>query len=682
MSNKIYLENIPVSAGLTRNTLRQGHLTSGPSKRTGEKLRGVKLLLAVVLLALTSCDYLDITPDNMATIDYAFADRYSALRYLYTCYSYRPPVGDLDGDPAMGGCDETWQRVNTLAFDIYRTFAPSHIARAEQNVSSPYLNFWDGYLWVGIRDCNIFLERIPDVVVDMIETERARWIAEAKFLKAYYHFFLLQAYGPIPIMDVNMPISASVDEVKVYREPIDDVVEYIVGLLDEAIVDLPTASAILEGTEAGRADQLIAATLRAYVRLWAASPLVNGENTAFQTVKDNRGRYLFPQGEPDLHKWELAAQAADSAIALCERQGKSLYKQVENHTVTAEPIFQLQSVLRRVICDRWNCELIWGGTNYSNATLTRYVSTRLLRRESMNSLFPEWAPTLKMVEKFYSANGVPINEDNDWVNQGWYADRYKLHDPSDPNTDDKYIVRQNEVTVNLHYNREPRFYADIAFDKGIYFGNGHYDFSDGSLFYCDFLNLGYSGYQGGSGYSITGYGCKKLHNYTNTQTSDTESNEYFPFPIFRLAELYLMYAEAVNEAEGPNGPNSAKMFARIDSVRLRAGLEGVKKSWSEHSIRATKFESQAGMRDIIRQERTIELMFEGKRFWDLRRWNLITELNSQPQGWYIRGETPEDFYKVTNAYPQYISFSTKDYFWPIRESDLYVNDNLVQNYGW
>jgi len=486
-------------------------------------------------------------------------------------------------------------------------------------------------------------------------------------------------YGPIPIVDENLPISASVEAVKLYREPLDEVVDYIARTIEDALPDLPSPSELIEGTEAGRATKLIAYSLLAYMRVWAASPLVNGNNL-YTGMVDNKGRALFPTtADPD--KWVKAVEACETAIQYAEEYKKKLYTKVEQHAVNAEPVFQLQSTLRELISDRWNDELIWGGTNYSNGQLTYYATPRILRRSFtvLNELNSTWAPTLKTVETFYSSNGVPIEEDLEWLNNEWYANRYKIREaPS--SGDEKYLIKEGMQTVYLHYNREPRFYADIAFDKGVYYGNGYYTFEQTQ--YCDYVNLGWSGFQGGSGYSITGYGAKKMHAFTNAQTTDNHSYEYFPFPIMRLAELYLLYAEAVNEAEGPNGPNSAKMFERLDAIRARAGLEGIKTSWEKYSKNPDKPSTQSGLRDIIHRERTIELAFEGKRFWDLRRWNQIQELNEQPKGWSVRGETPEDFYKVTNCYSQTISFSAKDYFYPILESNLYVNNNLLQNYGW
>ena len=115
--------------------------------------------------------------------------------------------------------------------------------KGQQSSSSPKLSYWSGYngqgsLWQGIRHCNILIENIHNVV-DMSEEEKNAWAAEAKFLKAYYHFLLLTYYGPIPIVDENIPISASDQDVRVKRKPIDEVFQYIVSTIDEAIIDLP-----------------------------------------------------------------------------------------------------------------------------------------------------------------------------------------------------------------------------------------------------------------------------------------------------------------------------------------------------------------------------------------------------------------------------------------------------------
>ena len=144
-----------------------------------------------MILGFGSCNYLDIVPDNVATIDFSFRNRTAAEKYLFTCYSYRPQIGSVNLDPAMNGSDETW-----LFYGINTPWPNTRIQRGFQSLTSPLLNFWGGEnsgkaLWRGIRDCNIFLENI-DKVLDLPDYEKMRWVAEVKFLKAYYHYYLFK----------------------------------------------------------------------------------------------------------------------------------------------------------------------------------------------------------------------------------------------------------------------------------------------------------------------------------------------------------------------------------------------------------------------------------------------------------------------------------------------------------
>lgn len=638
------------------------------------------LLFCIVLLECTSCNYLDIVPDNMATIDYAFRNRTACEKYLYTCYTYRPKHGDFSWDPAIAATDEVWCH-------SYINNAGRYIARGMQKVNDPYMNFWSGAksndsfvipaLWDGIRDCNIFLENV-DKVTDLPSYERDRWIAEVKFLKAYYHFYLFRMYGPIPIMDVNLPVSATPEEVKVYREPVDDVVDYIVNLLDEAAAGLPSNDDLVEGTEAGRAYNLVAKAMKARVLAYAASPLFNG-NADYASLIDNRGIQLFPQTY-DPEKWKKAADACLEAIDMAHAQNKQLYTSVDPLLSTQNDTFKLQTTLRQAICDRWNCELIWGSTNNDQRSFVQRCQSRVLRvgAEMGTVIRTEWAPTLNTVEKFYSSHGVPINEDKDWVQNNWYSKRYEIR-PEASSGAEKYYVKEGQKTVNLHYNREPRFYANVGFDRGIYFGNGYNKFPD-NVKHCEFCAKEYSGVSSASeAFSITGYGAKKMHSFKDAMTENDYSTEYYPFPIMRLADLYLLYAEALNEYSGPSG----EVYKYLDMIRERAGLEGVQASWTKYSISPSKTATKEGLREIIQHEREIELVFEGQHFWDLRRWKRIQDLNEQPKGWnVILGDTQDLFYTVTTVAQTPVEFSVRDYFWPINEKEISINSNLIQNFDW
>ncbi len=103
---------------------------------------------------------------------------------------------------------------------------------------------------------------------------------------------------------------------------------------------------------------------------------------------------------------------------------------------------------------------------------------------------------------------------------------------------------------------------------------------------------------------------------------DSEGDTYnkaitYPWPMIRLSELYLMYAESLNESSGP----SLEVYDALNEIRQRAGIPSVQDAWSNATFAATpnKHLSQEGLREIIQQERMIELAFEGHRYYDIRR---------------------------------------------------------------
>lgn len=613
----------------------------------------------LVLFIFCGCGYLDVVPDDVATIDDAFADRQSAEGFLATCYSYQPNHGDPWVNPGLLAGDEVW-------FNEERENVEGQlIARGFQNTNNPYLSFWDGVgrgknMFIGIRDCNIFLEKI-DQVYDITEQERSRWKAEVKFLKAYYHFWLFKSYGPIPIIRENLPIFVNTEDVKVYRDPVDDVVNYIVELIDEAVVDLPLR-VTSEAIELGRITQPIALAIKARVLSTAASPLFNG-NTDFASVVDNRGMPLFNTAY-DPNKWQLAADAAKEAIEVAEMAGHSLVDDYESKTEFPEAEIN-ELIARSVATERENPEVIWGATHFVfSENYQRMLMPLLIPVTASNPVSQFYAPTMRMAELFYSKNGVPIDEDVDWN----YDTRFQLRTAT---AADSSYVQSGERTANLHFDREARFYANIAFDRGAYILDPNY-------YYVKVRAGELATKRNRAEFSATGYFVKKLISPKNAINQTTIKTNYnFPFPIIRLGDLYLLYAEALNEiAEAP----TVEVYDYVDRIRVRAGLDGVVESWSAYSKNPDKPTTKAGMREIIRKERMIELAFEGQRFWDLRRWKMAADFMNRPiRGWNIAGPGL-DFYNVTTLFVP--SFSFKDYLWPISTDEIIANPNLVQNPGW
>ena len=647
----------------------------------------MKKYVIILFIISTSCekDYLDVVPDNIATIDLAFNTRSTAENFLSTCYTYIPEHANVEQNFSLLAGDEIWYYAEN---DFYMNNETSfRLAKGMQNSASPYLNYWEGgrgaphSLFNALRDCNIFLENLVEVP-GLEEDERLKWIDEVKVLKAFYHFWLMQMYGPIPIIDQNIPVGASPEETNVKRESIDDVVNYLVQILDEVIEaeNLPGLINYIY-TDMGRITMPIAKALKAKILVLAASPIFNG-NTDLSELTDNLGNKLVSQVY-DPQKWVYARDALFEAIESAHLNGHQLYEfnqQIPiiggiNEEITTE------LSLRAAITEPFNTEIIWAFAPEWTGDLQMWCQPRWTADHS--ALFgytkKSHAPTLNMAETFYTNNGVPIDEDLTWD----YGNRYDviqtpLFDSNNENFHEFYI-EDDYYTAKLHTYREPRFYSSIGFDGGKWFS-----LETENINFIPHLNAkagAASGKQGFEIYSITGFFAKKLVHYENIISLQGSTIKGYSFPIIRLSDLYLMYSEALNETKA--APD-AEVYEYIQRVRTRAGLDAggdILNTWQMYSTNPSKPMTKDGMRKIIHQERMIELALEGHRYWDLKRWKLATEYFNKPiQGWNIFRSDVEGFYEVENIF--YRNFSTKDYLWPISQNELLRNPNLIQNPGW
>jgi len=648
-----------------------------------------KSISLIILLGLVlGCNFLDVVPNDTPNLDSAFSNRTTTERFLRTCYSYLP-------DPLNGSYYPTWFTsrdefdVNMGYYNLTRQTAAAKIAQGEQNTNSPYLDYWSGRnggkaLYQGIRYCNMFLENV-DKPYDLKEDEKTRWVAEVKFLKAYYHFFLMELYGPVALVDENLPTSASPEETMVYREPIDDCVAFIVKLLDEAIADLPVTLPD-QTSEQGRINKLIAMGVKAKVLAWAASPIFNG-NPDYRNWIDNKGRHLIPQ-EADPAKWAKAAEAAKEAIDACHANGFKLYefnRQTSPSTYRMNDTLVTMMTIRKAITedvDRnpgviWASQEIWGDRPGNESGFERNLMRQFLPQlyiSDMTAYIGRFYASWHMCELFYSNHGVPIDEDRGFD----YSGRFNTHKATAEDKHESYIAT-GETTVNINFNREPRFYADLGFDRG-YFELASTTSNGGGSF-SPMLRLREGEIFNGS----LGYVVKKLVAFESSGTQGVDGRSIsihdYRYPLLRLADLYLLYSECLNESLSQP---SAEVYEYIDKVREAAGLQGVLESWGAYSMNPDKPKTQAGMRAIIQRERLIELAFEGQRFFDLRRWKIAADYWNLPPTKYnnSRSDINLTYKPVVYDDGRKVKATYRDYLFPIREADLQVNKNLVQTYGW
>lgn len=636
---------------------------------------------------MSSCsDFLDIVPDNTPSLDDAFSNRAVMERFLFSCYNYLPDPTDPFYYPAyFTSTDEFNSPYEVRA----QNSMAGRIARGLQNSNTPFLDYWSGRnggkaMYAAIRHCNIFLEN-AHLPKDISEFERSRWIAEVKFLKAYYHFFLVKLYGPIVLIKENLPLHASPTEVMLYRDPVDDCIDYIVELLDEAIPDLPL---VVQSPmdEDGRITQPIALSVKAKALVWAASPLFNG-NPDYRNWIDSRGKHLLSENN-DPVKWEKAAVAIKNAIDTCHLAGLELYK--FNPATTPQSFNMNDSLVlimtpRKAVSERWNSGVIWSSTE--NFAVGKGGSTGLgynILGDMQRMLFPVMYPTdadkgvgyfgvsWHMGQLFYTKNGIPIEEDKNWD----YENRFE---PRTARLEDnhKYYIATGQTTPSLHFDREARFYGNLAFDRG-YFEISTATDNSGRTFE-PYLKLRPGEL---TQWGKFGYLPKKIIAFESScsqgQTTRGYTGYNYRFPIIRLSDLYLLYSEALNEI---NSQPNDEVYYWIDEVRRIGGLNGVIESWQNSSRYPDRPKNKNEMRKIIQQERMIELAFEGQRFWDVRRWKLAQELWTRPQMRWGNSRIAEE-YAVPEEYTERREFTFKDYLWPISDYDIRVNSNLEQTYGW
>lgn len=638
---------------------------------------------------VSACDsYLDVVPKgDIQNINTEFEKRENAQKWMKSCYIPMVDALSATNDPALLGADEYCTGDfghNKVGYQSTSKELPAlQIASGNQMAQNPYCNVWTstGGYWEAIRYCNIFVDKIR--MTGMDETEKKQWVAQVKAVKAYYYFDLLRRYGPIPLINENHDISESSNDMQDPRQPIEVVVDTIVKLCDECIPDLPAVN------NKSPENQLLfskesTAYLKAMTLLYAASPLFNGA-AMFKDMKNKKGELLFPQVY-DKEKWHKAAVACDEAIAYCDRYGLKLEN--GNTTMPNKMTNKMKDIENTWIGQQWsNKEALLTMNAWTwHIGLDKYVMPRCMDNKS------EWydagslsssclSAPLGMVERFYTDHGLPITEDRQWM-----ASKYGMS----KETDEKYrhVLQLGTNILNLHRHREPRFYAMILCDGSVWYHNttmGQYEDLK-----ADCKKDGVIGDDGDridadAPQNLTGYYIKKWITSDIQFVNYTSSNNihFFYRYVFRLPELYLASAEAWNEyLDAPD----QHVYDMIDKVRERAGIPGVVEAWTSYARNPNKVYTKAGFREIVHQEWDIEFMFEGKRFYNLRRWMTAPHELNQPQtGWNILGTTDDDFY---NHFSEPVKVWTKnkfqapkDYFFPIRAEEILISGQK-QNPGW
>jgi len=598
----------------------------------------IYILLAVLVLQsvlLSGCkkDFLDKSPEEDITIEEAFLQRKYAEAFLVDIYAGLP---------------------NEIYFTDMSDINPFIVASDEMNIPWPekfskMMNkgSWNAFnvagqlyanMYEGIRKANIFLKYIEltPLSAEFTETTKNRWIGEATFLRAFYHFQLMRIYGPVPIMDYAAGVADDFTQIR--RKPLEECVAFVVGECDRAIGLLPMN--VVDSRDLGRPTAAATLALKARVLLYNASPLWNG-NPDYRAVADNQGTKLFSQTY-DAQKWSLAAAAAKDCIDKCEAAGYALFERYPT-----DPVKNYQ----QLFVENNNTEVLFARNSGRDGWMEKCGFPGSLGG------WNGWNPTQNHIDAYNMADGsIPVS--------GYNADGSPVINPQSGYVETGYAAaahpagRWLEGTRNMYVNRDPRLYATINF-------NGSY-FMDRRL---QFWQSGADG-RGNAGrdYNTTGYLLKKFMDPGVSLTQSRFALKTWIF--FRLGEFYLNYAEALNEVSGAN----AQVYGAVNRIRSRAGMPGLPTGLS-----------QEDMRMRIRNERRVELAFETHRYFDCHRWKIAAQTDNGPiYGMNVAAGTSltdDNFFRRTLIETRLFQ-APKHYLFPIPQSEIDKNPSMAQNPGW
>lgn len=646
------------------------------------------LLTGCVSLALgtslSSCqDYLDKEPDSTVSADDAFANFRNFQGFVEEIYNCIPDKEKCNYCPSWNwGDDEIFnpEADNRMTHQVdlgnFRAWESTGNWLKRDGASTSTNKFDHGiwnHAWYCIRKCNLGLQNIDKFVTGSAE-EKKLIEGQLYFFRAWWHEEMMQYFGGMPYVDTYLDTNAELNLPRLsYQECADKAAADFRKAADLLPInwDKTSAGAATQGKNDLRINKIMALGYLGKTYLWAASPLMkNGAQTG---ASKNGKTYDYDQEYA-----KKAAEAFGELLSLVEAGqtqyalAEFKYKDIYNHEKSDDANSCFSDIFYTKK-QNWKMpgtvEAIFRGPspdfNGSNWNTSKVFGPKVQKVVAHDNVIHQ--PTANLVEAYGMANGEPIY----LVENGQYVLNPKSgFDPKHP-----------------FKNRDPRFYHDIVFDGFKYLNGSPGQYAD--LQYCQL-------YTGGNmrpieNASRTGYFIQKLVPHTCNEVDkdyDWDAAFHCYLPYMRLADIYLMYAEACAAFGGATGKSSNFGKTAEDAINTLRDRCGAGHVAPEFVADNHKF------MDEVRREREVELSFEGFRFCDLQRWLLLTEApyNQKFSQEFDRVESA-DFYKnhdpkdaeVANYRRELIltrNFNTKHYWFPlpIKETQLYPEFN--QNPGW
>lgn len=653
-------------------------------------------LLFFVVLFSTSCRKYLVVDDYFGDelkLDSVFAQSRHVKAYLWGTAGMFPDEGNIllnSHTPGPFATDEGF-----TAFSTSPGYNGIRFVLGEINASNLFtLNTWGNYYKI-IRKCNTIVSRI-DEAKDMKNEDRFYILAHARFMRAYAYYNILVDFGP-PILlgDEIIESNAALKDYDRPRSTYDEAVEYICSELETAAKFLPSSIPLVEF---GLPTKGAAYGLIARIRLIHASPLYNGGQAArsyFGAWRRKSDGKQYVSQTYDEKRWAVAAAAARRLIensvagtfrlhtvpsdsetpALPEgvTSDPNYYQEWPNGAKGIDHYRSYSEMFNGEAVIPVNSEYIWARRSGATVNNTRMSFPEKLEGYNGNSI------TQKVIDAYTTIDGRDINNS---------SSAYPYTETGFTNATKVFSgYRLNAGISNMYANREARFYASIGFSGAFWpmtssTSSGYYNQT--IEYYFDSPN-GKGSISSKTDYPITGYVLKKFIHPTDAWGGTNARRMDKAFPTIRYAEILLSYAEALNNLTGSHTielDGETHTYSRdmneikkaFNQIRYRAGIPGI-----------TGNEDASTFQRLLEKERMIEFLFENRRYYDVRRWGIMEDVESEP----IRGMNVDGSKEVffTKSIPNTSRIGARIVnkrlaLLPLPLNEVRLLPSLDQNPGW
>lgn len=584
-------------------------------------------MVSAGMLAGCSKDFLEKPRGGSVTVDTIFNTEKQAQYAIADMYGWCIPTGFVMNQSGDSREDVLTDNVYLLLpgaawvggnlnyqYYIAGGMAPSYsIDRGPieaRGGSTPVFTWW----YTAIRKANLVLANIGKVS----DTSQA-WITDVKgqalFCRAISHYCAFRLYGGIPIVT---QVLQGDGQIAIPRSSVQSVVDSIVSWCDQAAALLP---ATRPSTDYGKVTSLAALALKARILLYAASPLYNTPDNMKSVIAaarygDARDSVLcYPTY--DKERWKTAADAAKAVIDAASASGVYLYNTGKPTTTAKTDNYAGLGDYEAV------CNNVTGTTgSYGNPEMI-LVNTFNQNDPNLNG-WADWGrynfSKVRMMG-WGAKNDVPVE----------FLQMYEKKDGT------KWTATPTGTDFKAYFeglNLDPRAYQSLAW-AGQWYNSGktflpYYKASTDGTSYVKGSLVDDTNAGDGTGSAVE---CSKF-----VARVDNNNDNHFAWPVFRLAEFYLSYAEALNEYSGP----TAEALNYMNLIRERAGMP---------DKNLTILPDQSTFRTAVQNERSIELAYEEHRYNDLHRWlTAHIVLNQTFHGFAVTASTNGVTPKPTNPY--------------------------------